>query len=151
MFKKLIATKDDVVVTLARVVLGAVMFPHGAQKVMGWFGGYGFTGVMGYFTDSLGIPWIFALLAIVAEFAGSLGLISGLLSRIAAFGVSVNMLVAIFMVHKNNGFFMNWMGTQKGEGFEYHVLVLTLALIVIIRGSGSYSLDKSIQNHFVKE
>lgn len=144
MFRKILQTNGDFSVTLARLALGLVMFPHGAQKVLGWFGGYGFAGTMGFFTDKMGIPWIFALLAILAEFAGSLGLITGLLGRIAAFGVVCNMLVAILMVHTKNGFFMNWTGSQPGEGFEYHILAIALGLIVIIRGSGCFSLDKAI-------
>ena len=111
---------------------------------MGWFGGYGFSGTMGFFTQSMHIPFIFALLAILAEALGSLGLIFGLFSRIAAFGIAVNMIVAIFTIHRHIGFFMNWMGNQKGEGFEYHILVLALALVVMIRGSGCYSLDHAI-------
>ena len=144
MLKKILMTKDDFALTLARLGLGIVFFPHGAQKVMGWFGGYGFSGTMGFFTQSMHIPFIFALLAILAEALGSLGLIFGLFSRIAAFGIAVNMIVAIFTIHRHIGFFMNWMGNQKGEGFEYHILVLALALVVMIRGSGCYSLDHAI-------
>jgi putative oxidoreductase len=118
------------------------MFPHGAQKMLGWFGGYGFSGTMGFFTQQMGIPFIFALLAILAEFLGSLGLITGLLSRVAAFGIASVMVVAVLTTHFGNGFFMNWYGNQKGEGFEYHLLAIALALIVIIRGSGAFSLDR---------
>jgi putative oxidoreductase len=117
------------------------MFPHGAQKVLGWFGGYGFSGTMGFFTGMMHIPALFAFLAIAAEFAGSLGLITGLLSRIAAFGIAVNMVVAIVTVHGANGFFMNWYSHQKGEGIEYHLLVIGLALIVMICGGGKCALD----------
>ena len=125
---------------VARLVLGLVMFPHGAQKVFGWFGGHGFAGTMQFFTGTLHIPALFALLAIAAEFAGALGLIAGLLSRVAAFGVASVMVVAIFM-HAANGFFMNWAGNQKGEGFEYHLLAIGLALVVMIQGAGKASLD----------
>jgi putative oxidoreductase len=126
---------------VARLVLGFVMLPHGAQKVFGWFGGHGFTGTMNFFTGMMHIPVLFAFLAIVAEFAGSLGLIAGLLSRVAAFGIASVMLVAIITVHGANGFFMNWMGNQKGEGFEYHILAIGLALVVMIQGAGKASLD----------
>ncbi len=143
MLKKIMQTQGDFALTLARLGLGIVMFPHGAQKALGWFGGHGFAGTMGFMTG-MGIPWIFALLAIAAEFAGALGLITGLLSRVAAFGIAVVMLVAIFTVHSQHGFFMNWSGMQKAEGFEYHILTLTLALVVMIRGSGAYSLDKKL-------
>ena len=95
---------------------------------------------MQFFTGTLHIPALFAFLAIAAEFAGALGLIAGLLSRVAAFGVASVMVVAIFM-HTANGFFMNWAGNQKGEGFEYHLLAIGLALVVMIQGAGKASLD----------
>lgn len=142
MMDRLIRTEDDWGALVARVALGAVMFPHGAQKMLGWFGGNGFSGTIQYFTENMGIPWIFAFLAIAAEFFGSLGLISGLLTRVAALGIGSTMLVAILMVHAPNGFFMNWYGGQQGEGFEYHLLVLGLALVSMIRGGGALSLDR---------
>ncbi len=125
----------------ARLTLGLVMFPHGAQKALGWFGGYGFSGTMGFFTQSMHLPAPLAFLAIAAEFLGSLGLIVGLFSRLAALGIAANMVVAILTVHAANGFFMNWAGNQKGEGFEYHLLALGLALIVMVQGAGAASLD----------
>lgn len=137
----LIKTNDSTAPLLARLVLGLVMFPHGAQKVLGWFGGHGFTGTMAFFTGTMHIPAALALLAILAEFAGALGLIVGLFSRVAAFGIAATMVVAILTVHAANGFFMNWTGSQKGEGFEYHLLVIGLALVVIIQGAGRASLD----------
>ncbi len=141
MFGKLLATADDGKLLVARLALGIVMFPHGAQKVLGWFGGYGFSGTMKFFTDTMHIPWIFALLAILAEFLGSLGLIAGALSRIAAFGIAVNMVVAAVLVHLPNGFFMNWYGNQQGEGYEYHILAVGLAVIVMLGGAGKLSID----------
>lgn len=142
--KFLFKTTNSFAPTLARLALGLVMFPHGAQKVLGWFGGYGFHGTMNFFTQQMHIPAVFAVLAIAAEFLGSLGLITGFLSRIAALGIAVNMLVAIKMVHAANGFFINWYGTQKGEGYEYHLLAIGLALIVIIYGAGKASVDAAI-------
>ena len=144
MLKKLFQTPDDKVMTLLRLVLGVVFFAHGSQKMLGWFGGYGFKGTMGFFTQTMHIPAVFAFLAIAAEFFGGLGLLLGLLTRIAAFGITVNMLVAIFMVHLPNGFFMNWTGQQKGEGFEYHLLVLAITVALMIRGAGAFSLDRAI-------
>jgi putative oxidoreductase len=144
MFKKIFQTPDDKVMTLLRLVLGVVMFAHGAQKMLGWFGGYGFKGTMGFFTQMMHIPAPLAFLAIAAEFFGGLGLIVGLLSRVAAFGISVNMLVAIFTVHLANGLFMNWTGQQKGEGFEYHLLVLAITVALMIRGAGAFSFDRAI-------
>jgi putative oxidoreductase len=137
----LFKTSGTLVPLIARLALGVVMFPHGAQKLLGWFGGHGFTGTMGYFTGTMGIPAVFAFLAIVAEFFGALGLIFGALSRIAAFGIGFTMLVAMFMGHLSNGFFMNWTGQQTGEGFEFHILAIALALIVMIQGAGKASID----------
>src|SRR6478672_11701115 len=137
----LLKSNDSLSSFIARVALGIVMFPHGAQKVLGWFGGYGFSGTMGFFTGQLHIPALFAFLAIAAEFAGSIGLITGFLSRVAALGIAVEMMVAVIMVHGANGFFMNWYGNQKGEGFEYHLLTLGLAVGVILAGAGKWSVD----------
>jgi len=125
---------------IPRLVMGIVFFAHGAQKMLGWFGGHGFSGTMGYF-HSLGIPAPFAFLAICAEFFGGLGLIVGLLSRMAAFGIACNMLVAIATVHHNFGFFMNWAGNQKGEGFEFHLLALAIAFAIMVAGGGALSID----------
>lgn len=144
MFKKLIQTDEDVSSLVLRVLLGIVFFPHGAQKVFGWFGGLGFSGTMESFTKHLGIPAIFAFLAIIAEFFGSIGLILGFLTRIAAFGIACVMVVAVFMLHLQNGFFMNWFGKQQGEGFEYHILVVAITIALMINGGGRWSLDSAI-------
>ena len=143
MFRKLFQTSDDLTLTLMRLVLGIVFFAHGAQKMLGWYGGYGFSGTMGFFEHS-GIPAPLAFLAIAAEFFGGIGLILGLLSRIAAFGIIVNMIVAILTVHMSNGLFMNWTGTQKGEGFEYHLLAIVIGIAILIRGAGAASVDRAI-------
>jgi putative oxidoreductase len=142
MFHKIASTTSDYAITILRLVLGCVFFAHGAQKMLGWFGGYGFSGTMGFFTHQMGIPAPLAFLAICAEFFGGLGLILGLLGRIAAFGIMCNMLVAIVMVHGANGLFMNWAGNQKGEGFEYHLLAIAIGLVIIIKGSGALSVDR---------
>jgi putative oxidoreductase len=144
MLRRLIYTQDELAPALARIVLGLVMLPHGLQKVFGWFGGNGFSGTMGFFTNMMHIPYPLGVLAILAESVGAVMLILGLLGRLGALGIATNMLVAIFMSHLANGFFMNWGGTQKGEGFEYHLLALALALIVIIRGSGAASVDLAL-------
>jgi putative oxidoreductase len=141
MFHRIVNTSNDFALTVVRLVLGCVFFAHGAQKMLGWFGGYGFSGTMGFFTHQMGIPAPFAVLAICAEFFGGLGLIVGFLGRIAALGIICNMLIAIVMVHAPNGLFMNWAGNQKGEGFEYHLLAIAIALVVVIKGSGALSVD----------
>ena len=144
MFRRLISTTDDYTITVARLVLGVVFFAHGAQKMLGWFGGYGFHGTMNFFTQMMHIPAPFAFLAICAEFFGGLGLLVGFLSRVAAFGISINMLVAIFTVHIHNGFFANWTGQQKGEGIEYHLLALALLFVVMVKGAGALSVDRAL-------
>lgn len=144
MWKKVVNTDNDVATLVIRVLLGIVFFPHGMQKLLGWFGGYGFTGTMGFFTGQLHVPALFAFLAIMAEGLGSLGLITGLFTRVAAFGVAVNMAVAVYMLHWQHGFFMNWFGTQKGEGFEYHLLVIAMAVVLMIKGGGALSVDRAL-------
>ena len=144
MFKKLMATTNDGTLTILRLVLGIVFLAHGAQKTLGWFGGYGFSGTMHFFTDMMHIPAPFALLAIAAEFFGGIGLILGLLTRVAAFGIACNMVVAVLMVHRHIGFFANWAGNQKGEGIEYHLLATAIALVIMIRGAGALSADAAI-------
>ena len=141
--KRLMSTSNDVALTMLRVVLGVVFFAHGAQKMLGWFGGFGFHGTMGAFTQ-MGMPAAMTFLIICTEFFGGLGLIVGLLTRIAALGVGGLMIGAIFMVHLPNGFFMNWMSTQKGEGFEYHLLALAMAGALLLRGAGAFSLDRTL-------
>jgi len=141
MLNKFFRTEDDSALLVARLALGIVFLPHGLQKTLGLFGGAGFSGTMGFFTQQ-GLPSIIAFLVIIAESFGALGLIIGVLSRLAAFGIGLNMLGAILMVHLPNGFFMNWFGTQKGEGFEYHILAIGLALVVLIGGGGKWSVDR---------
>jgi putative oxidoreductase len=142
--RKLFATHDSWSLLILRVTLGVVMFPHGAQKLLGWFGGYGFSGTMNMFTEKMGIPAALAFLVIMTEFFGSLGLIVGFLTRVAAFGVFCIMVVAIAMIHWQNGFFMNWSGKQAGEGFEYHLLAIGIALVLMIYGAGKGSVDQGV-------
>jgi putative oxidoreductase len=144
MVRKLFSTDDNVATTILRLVLGVVFFAHGAQKMLGWFGGFGFSGTMGFFTNMMHIPAPLAFLAIAAEFFGGLGLILGFLTRISAFGIFTNMVVAVLTVHGANGLFMNWTGTQKGEGFEFHLLVLAITIFLMIKGAGAFSIDHAI-------
>src|ERR1700694_1082171 len=146
MFRKLINTTGDPAVTVLRLVLGVVFFAPGAQKALGCVGGYGFSGTMGFFTSMMHIPALLAVMAIAAEFLGGLGLIVGLLTRVAAFGIFCNMVVAVAMIHHQFGFFMNWAGTQKGEGFEFHLLVLAITAFLIIPGAGGASVDRLLSS-----
>jgi putative oxidoreductase len=141
MFKRLLSTSNDVTLTFLRLVLGVIFFAHGAQKMLGWFGGYGFHATVGFFTHG-GMPAPLAILVICTEFFGGLGLILGLLTRVAALGITGLMVGAIFMVHLQNGFFMNWMGNQKGEGIEYHLLAIAIAATLLLRGGGAFSVDR---------
>jgi putative oxidoreductase len=131
---------------IARLVLGIVVFPHGAQKLFGWFGGYGFDGTMGFLTFQARLPYIIALLVILIETFASLFIFFGFATRIAAFGLLVNFLGVVFKVHAANGFFMNWAGTQKGEGIEYFLLLFGLAIILLITGGGKASIDATLSS-----
>jgi putative oxidoreductase len=148
---KFIATSNDPLLTVLRLTLGIVILPHGVQKSLGLFGGYGFSGTMNFFAQTWHISAPFAFAAIMAEFAGGIALILGLGSRLAALAITINMLVAIAMVHRQYGFFMNWFGTQKGEGFEFHLLAIAVAIPVILRGSGALSLDRLLTNLLTRD
>lgn len=139
--ERFLATDRDRMLLLQRLVLGLVIFPHGAQKLLGWFGGFGFSGTMGFFTGVMHIPSPIAFLVIIGESLGALALMLGLATRLAAFGMIAIMLGAIFMTHLEFGFFMNWFGAQKGEGYEYHLLVIALAVPLFIRGGGAHAVD----------
>ena len=141
MLRRLLETTNDKGALIARVTLGVVMFPHGAQKVFGWFGGHGLSATLETFTAKMGIPAPLALAAIAAESLGALALILGIGGRLAAFGIGVTMVVAATM-HLDNGFFMNWFGQQAGEGYEYHLLAIGLAAVTLVRGSGAFSVDR---------
>ena len=143
----MLGTDGDWVITIARIVLGVVFFAHGAQMALGWFGGSGLQSTVRVFRESLRIPAPLAVLAVAAEFLGGLGLIVGLLSRVSALGIAVVMSVAHVAVHRKFGFFMNWYGDQQGHGIEYHVLVLALTLVVMIKGGGAFSLDQVLYQH----
>lgn len=142
--KALFQTDDGLAGFILRVTLGLVMFPHGAQKLLGWFGGFGFDGTMGFFTQKMGLPWIIAFLIIIGESFGSLGLLAGFLTRFAAASLAIIMLGAITMVHLPHGFFMNWGGQQQGEGYEYHLLVIGIAAALLITGGGRWSVDRVV-------
>jgi len=142
-------TDDSTTHLILRVMLGLVIFLHGAQKLLGWFGGHGFDGTMGYFTEKMNIPALIAFLVIIGESFGALGLITGFLTRLSAAGVACIMLGAIALVHWNNGIFMNWGGQQAGEGFEYHLLALAIAIPLILYGGGKFSVDQIVEKKFL--
>ena len=141
-------TNDSFSYWVPRVILGCVILPHGAQKLFGWFGGFGFTNTMTYFTQTAGLPWIIAFLIIMGESLGSLGLIVGFFTRLSAVRLICIMVGAIITVHIPNGFFMNWFGKQAGEGFEYHLLVIGMSIPLLISGGGNYSVDMLIHKNF---
>jgi putative oxidoreductase len=143
--KKVFETDQNKAIAILRVILGIVLFPHGAQKLLGWFGGYGFNGTMGFLTGAAGLPWILAFLVIAIEFFGAIALIFGFATRIVAFGLTALFIGIVFTSHLQNGFFMNWAGNQAGEGFEYHLLVIGIALALLVSGAGKWSVDLALQ------
>jgi putative oxidoreductase len=142
--RQLFRTDDGWTGLVLRVTLGLVMFPHGAQKLLGWYGGFGFDGTMGFFTQQMGMPWLVAFLVIIGESFGSVALLAGFLTRFTAASFGVIMLGAITMVHLPHGFFMNWTGKQQGEGYEYHLLVIGIVIALLIAGAGRWSADRLI-------
>lgn len=135
---------------ILRLGLGIMMFPHGAQKLLGWFGGHGFSGTMTFFTDNMGIPAVFAFAAIMTEFFGAVALLTGAATRLAALGIGFTMVVAA-KFHWGHGFFMNWSGSQSGEGIEFHILAVAMSAALVIRGSGALGLDHWIARRFQKQ
>jgi putative oxidoreductase len=142
--QKLFQTTPQWHLVAARLTLAIILFPHGAQKMLGWFGGYGFSGTMNYFTGAAHLPWIIGLLVIIIEFFAPLFLAAGLAARLWALLVIADMIGIIFKSHLSNGFFMNWFGTQQGEGYEYHLLVIGLAIVVLLGGAGKWSADRKL-------
>lgn len=142
MKNKIFYTSNNWTGLTTRLTMGLILFPHGAQKMLGLFGGYGFGGTMSYFTDTLHFPWIIGFLVIMIEFFGSLALIAGFCTRIWAALTIILMIGIIITTHLDNGFFMNWSGNQKGEGFEYHLLMIGLSITALMSGGGKYSVDK---------
>jgi putative oxidoreductase len=145
MLDRFLATDTSKTLLFQRIALGIIILPHGMQKALGWFGGYGFDNTMTYFTDHLGVPAPFALLVILGESLGAFALIVGAGTRLTALGVVATMAGAILMEHLPYGFFMNWSGTQGGEGFELHLLAIALAIPLVIRGGGAYAVDTLVR------
>lgn len=141
--KRFFATPDSGQLLFQRIALGLVMLPHGLQKLLGWYGGHGWSGTIADF-EGMGMPATLAMLIILSESLGSIGLIVGFATRLAAFGTASVMIGAVVLVHAKMGFFMNWMGTAAGEGYEYHLLALALALPLVVKGGGRWSIDRAI-------
>jgi putative oxidoreductase len=144
-FQKLLQTSNQYSLTFCRLILGIVFFAHGAQKVLGWFGGFGFSATVAAFAK-FGMPAPLVYFVMFVEFFGGLSMIFGLLSRLGGLGITALMLGAIGMVHIHVGFFMNWYGAQKGEGYEFHLLAIALAVLIMVRGAGALSLDGMISS-----
>ena len=140
----LVRTDDRLAPAVLRIGLGLVMFPHGAQKTLGWFGGGGFAQTMAYFTDVVHMPWALSVMVIAAEFLGSVMLIAGIFTRFAALSIGLVMAGAAVLVHAPHGFFMNWFGNQAGEGFEFHLLAIAIAAALVIAGGGRSSIDRML-------
>ncbi|MFZ6014006.1 MAG: DoxX family protein [Bacteroidota bacterium] len=138
--------KFDLTLLIIRVVLGSVIFAHGAQKLLGWFGGFGYEGTMQYFTNVVGLPYVVGLLVILGESLGALALVLGLFGRWMSAGIFIIIMGAMFVDHLKNGFYMNWFGNRAGgEGFEFDLLVFALSLAIVICGSGAFSIDHLIR------
>lgn len=144
MKEQLFKTTDSYAPFAIRITLGLVVFPHGAQKLFGWFGGYGFSGTMSFFTETVGLPWVIGLLVIILESIGAIAFILGAATRLMAACYIVLALGIIFTSHLQYGFFMNWFGNQQGEGYEFFLLWIGMAVSLVITGSGKYSIDKDL-------
>ncbi len=141
---KTLDTPNSAALPVARIGLALVILPHGLQKALGWFGGFGFEGTMAFFTETMGIPYLLGLAAIATESLGALLLLLGLATRLSALMIGVTMLVAMLTVHLQHGFFMNWFGTQAGEGIEFFLLAIALSAALVIGGGGRLSLDRRL-------
>jgi putative oxidoreductase len=144
MWKKLLATSNDPAFTVLRVLLAIVFFPHGAQKLFGWFGGGGASGTIAFFQQTWGIPVYLTVLVILVESVGAVSLVAGFMTRVWAAGLAIDMVVAVYLNHLGNGFFMNWSGRQGGEGFEFHILAFAIAVALVIGGGGAWSVDRAV-------
>jgi putative oxidoreductase len=141
----LFKTRSSWAPIFARLALGIIFFAHGAQKFLGLFGGLGMSKTIQAFHQGMGIPPSLTVIVIIVEFFGGIAIILGLFTRIAAIGLVVDMLVAVFKVHLHNGFFLNWFNEpNKGHGVEYNLALIGLALSLVVWGAGSLSFDKLI-------
>lgn len=139
----LLQTDPSLALLVVRLGLGIIFFAHGAQKVFGWYGGHGLKGTVSSFQQRMGIPVALGLIASFTELLGGLGVLAGFLTRPAALGLAIVMLAAVYKVHWQNGFFLNW-GLQpgKGHGFEMNLALIAMALALMIGGGGTLSIDR---------
>ena len=143
MFKAFLRTDNSPAQLFIRIALGVVILPHGAQKVLGWFGGPGIEKTLQAFA-AMGFPtWATGCLMIL-ETLGAVMLILGFITRLWALGLGVSISICMYLNHLQHGFFMNWFGSQKGEGFEYHLLVIGICLALLLRGGGMISVDRGL-------
>ena len=134
--RALIRTDNNYGSLVLRLALGVMMLPHGLQKTVSAFDGAGFSATMTSF-QNMGFPWFLALLAIIAESLGALGVLLGFLTRVAAFGIACVMAVAAWTVHWDKPFF-------SGEGIQLHILAVGIALALMIQGGGALSIDRKL-------
>lgn len=149
--KTILFTSNHISGLILRLTLGLVILPHGLQLLLGWFGGYGFSGSMGYFTGEAGLPWIVAFLVIMLQSIGAILILAGVGVRLVAFAYIIMFFGMIVTAHADYGFFMNWAGNQKGEGYEYHLLVIGLAALLLLNGSGRFSFDYFMSKSLLKQ
>jgi putative oxidoreductase len=149
--KTFTSSRVDISLLIVRVIPGIIVAAHGSQKLLGWFGGYGFEGTMTFFTDTIGLPYLIAFFIILAESVGMIALIAGLFSRLISGSLIAIMIGAIVTVHGEFGFFMNWSGNNAGEGFEFHLLIISLAMVIVINGPGAYSMDYILRRRLRKD
>lgn len=138
--KSFLRSSNDKILALMRLILGFIFFGHGTQKALGWWGGFGWRGTMHMFTAGMHIPAFFAVCAILAEFLGGILLLAGFLSRLAALGIAINMMVAILRVHLHNGL----LGGPHGTGYEFPLALLAMCILIIFKGGGAMSVDRAI-------
>jgi putative oxidoreductase len=144
MMEQFFSSQNNWAGLLLRITIAVVLFPHGAQKLLGWFGGYGFDGTMQYFTQTVKLPYIIGLLVILIEFFAPIALLIGVGSKILAAAVAILFFGIMVTSHLNFGFFMNWFGNQAGEGLEYFLLAIGACLALMFNGSGKFAIDNLI-------
>ena len=150
-WQRLVRTSNDPTLTVARLMLALVFLGHGSQKMFGLFGGLGYPRTLQMFEETMGIPPVLTTMAMVAEVFGGFGLLIGLLTRVAAIGVLIVMIVAPLANGLYVRFFMNWTGRNPGEGFEYHLLAIALILVVLVHGAGALSVDRYLSSRDARE